>query len=71
MPRLEYFDTLIERIMLWILGWRARFLFAGAKISFPRSVFSSIPIHLLSLLKVPTLVIDVIHRIFTHFFLEV
>jgi len=48
-----YFDDLSIKISKKIEGWKMRYLSAGARLLLIKHVFSSLPVHLLSVLPVP------------------
>ncbi|GAV58392.1 hypothetical protein CFOL_v3_01926 [Cephalotus follicularis] len=48
-----FFDDLVKRISSRIKNWKSKLLSFGGKLTLIKSVHCSMPIHILSLLKVP------------------
>ncbi|GAV67200.1 hypothetical protein CFOL_v3_10708, partial [Cephalotus follicularis] len=62
-----YFEDLVERITSRIKKWKCKLLSFGGKLTFIKSVISSMPIHILSLFKVPKMVSNRIQKLFANF----
>lgn len=60
-PKTKYFDKLRSKISVKLDGWQSSLPTASGKLILIKSTLCSIPMHLLSVLKAPKLVIDSIH----------
>ncbi|GAV67189.1 hypothetical protein CFOL_v3_10698 [Cephalotus follicularis] len=65
--RALYFEDLVERISSRIQNWKCKLLSFGGKLTLIKSVLSSMPIHVFSLLKVPKMVSNRIQKLFANF----
>ncbi|XP_042973035.1 uncharacterized protein LOC122304835 [Carya illinoinensis] len=66
--KLIHFPDIIHRIRMKFEGWKINFLSTGARLILLKHVLSSIPVHLLSVLHVPTMVFHQFNKIFSTFF---
>lgn len=58
---------MVSKIAKKIQGWQGKLLSFGGKATLIKSVFQSVPIHLLSVMYPPKGVIDQIEMIFSNF----
>lgn len=66
--KIAHFVPLMERVSKRLAGWKNRLLSQGGRLILLKYVLSSMPIHLLSVLKMPKAVIKRLHSIFASFF---
>lgn len=66
-PKVAYFDGLLDSIALRLNNWKNRLLSPGGRLVLLKSVLSSMPIYLMSILKLPKLVIKKLNSIFASF----
>ncbi|XP_042962423.1 uncharacterized protein LOC122296687 [Carya illinoinensis] len=66
--KISLFDGNLARIQKKLAGWKSKMLSFGGKILLLRHVLNSMPIHILSVVKVPKAVFGIINKIFQIFF---
>ncbi|XP_042964506.1 uncharacterized protein LOC122298703 [Carya illinoinensis] len=65
--KISLFDGILARIQKKLAGWKSKMLSFGGKILLLRHVLNSMPIHILSVVKVPKAVFGMINKIFSDF----
>lgn len=65
--KLEYFSVLEDKFIKKVAGWRGRLLSFGGKITLIKSALTALPIHALSVLKIPSTYIKKLERMMAGF----
>lgn len=69
-PRIVYFQPLLDSIRLKLSNWKNRLLSIGGRLVLIKSVLAAMPIHLMSVLRIPALVLKKINSLMADFLWE-
>ncbi|GJS24646.1 RNA-directed DNA polymerase, eukaryota, reverse transcriptase zinc-binding domain protein [Tanacetum coccineum] len=68
MSRVKAWDEIINKLLCRLSKWKLKTLSIGGRLTLLKSVLGSLPIYYLSMFKVPTLVLNKMESIRSHFF---